>query len=503
MPAGLGRISKKDFDYWAALHLLQRAGFGGTPSQVLALKNMGPEDAVDHLLEYDDVPETGTTARVDGRFDNEIMRAMTADERRQRNQARKNGNEALIERFRNERQKRQRADRRQLAELQAWWMGRMIETPRPFQEKMTLFLHGHFATGYRAVEDSYHMYMQNELFRNNATGNFRDDLVKRIIRDPAMIKYLNNNQNSRKAPNENLARELMELFTLGEGRGYTEQDIKQGARALTGYTYRDDDFQFNARNHDDEMKVIFGKRDKWDGDDFVDLIFAHSSASEFICEKLYRFYVNDSNETLEGPARSAVQQMAKTFKSDDFELKPVMRKLFLSKHFYDEANRSAIIKSPVQLVVQAIRSLRAPARNMPRLVKSCTLMGQDLFKPPSVKGWDGGRKWINTSTLFTRQNTLIYLLTGRMPGGNSKPWDNNSSGFDARHLVEHLRELPGIDREQDSVVYLSRFTIGIVPDEKRLSQWVDYIRESGGIDDNSTMINLLALITAAPEYQLC
>ena len=128
-------------------------------------------------------------------------------------------------------------------------------------------------------------------------------------------------------------------------------------------------------------------------------------------------------------------------------------------------------------------------------------MGQDLFKPPSVKGWDGGRKWINTSTLFTRQNTLIYLLTGRMPG--SKPWDNNSSGFDARHLVEHLRELPGRDREHDSVVYLSRFTIGKIPEEKRLTEWVDYVRERGGIDDNPTVINLLALMTAAPEYQLC
>ena len=200
MPTGLSRISTKDFDYWAALHLLQRAGFGGTPSQVLTLKNMGPEDAVDYLLEYDQIEETGTTAKVDGRFDNNIMRLLTAAERRQRSQARRGGNEAVIERFRNERQSRQRADRRQLAELQAWWMGRMIETSRPFQEKMTFFLHGHFATGYRPVEDSYHMFKQNELFRSNATGNFRDDLVRNIIRDPAMIKYLNNNQNSRRAP---------------------------------------------------------------------------------------------------------------------------------------------------------------------------------------------------------------------------------------------------------------------------------------------------------------
>lgn len=501
MASGLSRLNSKDFDYWAAQHLLQRAGFGGTPAQVLALKNRGLEDAVDSLIEFEDVDETGITSDVDGRFDQNIMKPLSRDERLRRTQARRSGNEDVLEQFRNERQMRQRSDRRQLAELQAWWMGRMIESNRPFQEKMTLFLHGHFATGYRPVEDSYHMFMQNELFRRNAAGNFKNDLARNIIRDPAMIKYLNNNQNSQKAPNENLARELMELFTLGEGRGYTEADIKQGARALTGYTFRDDSFQFNRDAHDDDIKVIFGKRGRWNGDDFIDLIFMRPSASQFVCEKLYRYFVNDTPDIVDGEGKSTIRQMARVLESNNWELKPLLKRLFMSKAFYAPANRASIIKSPVQLIVQAVRSLRTPSRNMARLVQASSLMGQGLFTPPSVKGWDGGRKWINTSTLFTRQNTLVFLLTGREPG--SQPWSTGDGGFDARHLVDHLRDVPGRDRDQDAVTYLSRFTIGSVPEQERMNQWVEYVRERGGADDNTTIVRLLALMTAAPEYQLC
>src|SRR5262249_24707512 len=156
---------------------------------------------------------------------------------------RQRGDEAALERYRNEVQRRQQADRQQMRRLQLWWLQRMIETPRPLEEKLTLFWYGHFATSYRSVEDSYNLFLQNQFFRANAAGSFAD-LVFGIIRDPAMLAYLNNNQNNRAKPNENLARELMELFTLGEGHGYTESDIKNGARALTGFTFDDNDFVF-------------------------------------------------------------------------------------------------------------------------------------------------------------------------------------------------------------------------------------------------------------------
>ena len=207
----LRELKPQDFDYWKANHLVNRAGFGGTPSQVRALHKLGLEGAVDFIVDYDNLQYSAVPSN---QFSSDIMRPPTEEERRMIAEARRTNNEAIRERLQQERQRRQAADREQMRDIQKWWMRRIIETSRPLEEKMTLFWHGHFATGYRAIEDSYHMFLQNQFFRANATGNFAD-LVFGIIRDPAMLEYLNNNQNSRQSTNENLARELMELFTLG------------------------------------------------------------------------------------------------------------------------------------------------------------------------------------------------------------------------------------------------------------------------------------------------
>ena len=287
----LRKLDPKTFDEHKAQHLLNRAGFGGTPSQITALADMGVEAAVQYIVSFQDIPDAAQ--RIYGDFDKDIMRPATRTERQTFQQARKSGNEKMLEMLRTERQRRQRADRKQIAEMEEWWLKRLVESPRPLEEKLTLFWHGHFATGYRTIENSYHMFMQNVFFRTHALGNFKEDLVRGIIHDPAMIRYLNNNQNRKQAPNENLARELMDLFTLGEGEGYTEDDIKQGARTLTGHIIEDDSFAYRAGQHDTGMKTIFGKRGNFDGDDFVDLIFTRPSVSSYIIWKLYRFFVND------------------------------------------------------------------------------------------------------------------------------------------------------------------------------------------------------------------
>ena len=343
------------------------------------------------------------------------------------------------------------------------------------------------------------MMLQNHMLRENAGGNFKTDLVQRIIRDPAMIKYLNNNQNTRRAPNENLARELMELFTLGEGNGYTEDDIKEGARALTGFTFRDDDFAFNRRNYDENTKRIFGRTGQFDGDDFVELIFQRQSIAWFVPWKLHRFFVDDQQEMTQA-TRRVVEQMSRTFRRSNWEVRPMLRELLRSAWFYDSVNRQTMIKSPVQLIVQAIRTLDLPARNLTRLNQTCSVMGQELFMPPSVKGWEGGRKWINTSTLLLRENTLVYLMTGRDP--TSKAWESNKGGWDARPLVAHLRDLPDRDECHDVVAYLARLTLGAVPTDARTIRWIEIAREHGP-ENNDTLIRLLSLMTASPEYQLC
>lgn len=500
--SSLQPLRPADFDFRKARHLLSRAGFAGTPAQVRALQTMGLNDAVDHLLEFGDVEYQPVQA---DRFDRNIMRPLNDVERRQLRRAREQGDEAFIEQYRQERQRRQRADRRQMREIQQWWLARMIETPRPFEERMTLFLHGHFATGYRAIEDSYHMYLQNQLFRHHAVGNFKE-LAHGVIRDPAMLEYLNNNQNRRQSPNENLARELMELFTLGEGNDYTENDIKEAARALTGYTFEDDGFigldsDAYRRMHDDGVKRILGRAGRFDGDDLIDVIFSQRAVSEFICLKLYRYFVHDLPNGPDEERTAFIVRLAKHFRDDRYELKPMLRTLFRSEHFYDPSNIGAQIKSPTQLTVQTIRSLRTPTRDLQLLLSGMEMMGQTLFQPPSVEGWEGGRSWINTSTLFVRQNMLVYLLTGHKP--DSPVGAADGAIYDATHLVEHLAGEGAASDPTEAATYLLRFCLATEPLPKRVDAIRTFIESCGGRLTNDVVVGALSLITAMPEYQLC
>jgi uncharacterized protein (DUF1800 family) len=490
------------FDYWKAHHLVSRAGFGGSPDEVRALASRGLEGAVERLLDDETIENEPVEADT---FDATIMPPLSATDRQQLRQARRRDDEAAVRRLIEKRQESQKNDRQQMREIQRWWMRRLIDSPRALDEKMTLFLHGHFATSYRGVQDSYHMFVQNQLFRAHATGNFKQ-LTHAIIRDPAMLRYLNNNQNNRRKPNENLARELMELFTLGEGHGYTEQDIREGARALTGYTYNDDTFvgpgtQRYRNMHDAGTKRILGRSGEWDGDDFVDIIFAQKAASEFICLKLYRFFVNDLPHGPDRDTQRFIVRLARRFRDADFELKPVLRTLFTSEHFYDEANIAAQIKSPVQLVVQSIRSFGTPSRRIDVLLESLRLMGQTPFAPPSVEGWDGGRSWINTSTLFVRQNTLVYLLTGRIPGAGPRRQDRTA--YDPMPLVAGI-EAAGGERSPRTVArYLLRFSLGVEPGTERIDALDDFVRSCGGQLNDKVVLGMLSLIAAMPEYQLC
>ena len=495
--ASIKPLDPSDFDERKAQHLLQRAGFGGSAKQAEALANLGVEKSVDYIVNYKNLNDPSPTKLDD--YDKNIIRPPTSSERDALRKARQNGDEETVDMFRTERQRRQRTDRRQITEMERWWLQRMVSTPRPLEEKLTLFWHGHFATGYRTIENSYHMYLQNMFFRENAMGNFKEDLVRGIIHDPAMIKYLNNHQNRKQAPNENLARELMELFTLGEGQGYDEDDIKEGARCLTGYTVEDDEFAFRIGNHDTGKKRIFGRSGNFDGDDFVDLIFTRPSASKFIVEKLYKFFINDlpHGETL--ASKNFSLSLSNLLKRQDWEIKPIIEAMFLSEHFYDDSNMNAIIKSPVQLIVQAARSLNPPQRSkmVRTLAISSDVMGQRLFAPPSVKGWDGGRTWINTSTMFMRQNTLLYLLTGQRP--DSEAWEADGAQFDAMALVQGETRDP-----KDTITFLLTTLLNQEnPDRTRVSSLQDYMKTQNNKINNETVTGLLTLITAMPEYQLC
>lgn len=500
----LAPIRPQDFKFEQARHLLWRAGFGGPPAQAALLAGWGPERAVDYLLDIGKVPADAVKA---DRFDREIVRPPTPEEQAAYMRARRSQDENALAQLRAQQQERERRDRMQIRDVQKWWLTRMIETPRPLEEKMTLFWHGHFATSFRTIENSYHMFAQNRMFRENALGNF-GNLLFAIIRDPAMLAYLDNNDSRKDRPNENLARELMELFSLGVGN-YGEKDIKEGARALTGYTFRDDDFMFVKGDHDTNPKTILGQTGPMDGDDFVRAILAQRACSRFITAKIYSFFVADlpieGVQSEGGPddeTRQVLRGLSSTFLAGKYDIKPVLRRMFLSRHFYSAGVVNQHIKSPAELVVGAVRSLNTPVRDLSILLDAMDLMGQNLMMPPSVKGWVGGRGWINTSTLFVRENILAFLLTGKKPQGYDVTADTEK--YDPMPLLAELSKgSPGAARQTDTVIdYLLRFTLGRAPDHAKLAL-KSLADRTGGQVTPELVTGWLLLITAMPEYQLC
>ena len=491
-------LPAREFGFWEARHLLFRAGFGGTPEQVRAIAGLGLEGAVDYLLDWDEIPAKPVEADL---FDKDIMRPPTPAEQQAAQRARRENDQVFLDQLQQERQQRQREDRQQLDALRKWWLARVIETGRPLQERLTLFWHGHFATGYREIEDSWMLFQQNQFFRTNAAGNFAT-LVRGIVRDPAMLKYLNNDRNVRRSPNENLARELMELFTLGEGNGYTERDIKEAARALTGYGIDDDAFAFRRVAHDDGTKTILGRSGPFDGESIVGLLLAQRACREFIALKLHRHFVNDLPGEPSKEDQAAILAMADLLRRSDFELKPMLRRLFTSRHFYAPRHEGAVVKAPVDLIATSIRSLQLPVRPLSVLLSASDLMGQSLFQPPSVKGWPGGRTWINTSTLFVRQNLLVYLVTGRSPGGLGAAAD--PTPYDPRPLVAALAGAEGADSDsaQATAERLLRFCLGATPHPSRVAAVRRLVEQTGERLDRDRTLALLCLVTAMPEYQL-
>ncbi len=491
-------IEASDFGFDQARHLLWRAGFGGTPGQIAAITRLGPERAVDYLLETPDAPDATPEADL---FDRHIMRPYTEEEELIAAQARRSRDEDALATLRAMRQQAQIQDRRQMREIQRWWLTRMIETARPLEEKMTLFWHGHFATSYRTIEDSYHMFLQNQRFRGHALGNY-GTLMHEIIRDPAMLAYLDNNDSRKGRPNENLARELMELFSMGVGK-YSEQDIKEGARALTGYTFRDDEFVLDRENHDGGRKRIFGRTGEYDGDGFVKAILAQRATSEFMVRKLYSFFVGDLPDDpreLDPWAGKVLDMMRTELVRHRYEVKPVLRALFLSRHFHSDEVRGQRIKSPAELVVGGVRELRTPVRDLSALLDAMELMGQNLFFPPSVAGWAGGRSWINTSTMFVRQNTLAFLLTGRKPGGRDALADMQA--YEPEPIMAELRAAFDEGGNEHVVRSVLRYTLGRTP-EHSIKALLDVLERRGGARDGEALRDMLLLVAAMPEYQLC
>ena len=408
-----------------AAHLLERAGFGATPAEVDRFAKMTPTQAVRTLVRYQSIRHALPPFEESGAFDAGLdpfspSRPAATDKA-------KSDGEALGVKVKPEGNRRlqQVADRYlywlRVSKLESqrigyWWANRMLNTPRPLEEKMTLFWHGHFATSDEKVRDYRKMLKQNEMLRAKATGNFRDLLIA-VAQDPAMLAYLDAAVNVKGAPNENFAREIMELFSMGVGN-YTEEDIREAARAFTGWNYQGLKFVINPVQHDDGVKTVLGQRGKLDGVQVIDIILSKPVTAEFIATKLYRYFVR------EDVSPELRIKLGKLLRDNKYEIAPFLETLLLSQDFYCDASVGTRIKPPVELVVSTYRKMGLrEIPGMPDFNDLTDSMGQKLLFPPNVAGWASGKSWITPGLLLVRGNFVYdtvfppidFVATDRVP----------------------------------------------------------------------------------------
>jgi uncharacterized protein (DUF1800 family) len=385
--------------YDDARHLLARTGFGPTDLEIRTYAPLTRNEAVAKLLR-----ETITTAVTP-------PPASAVDTSPLRPPRGENVPEA-------ERKAFQQQQIREGLDLRAWWVHEMLATPSPLTERMTLFWHNHFVSAQQKVRFARLMYRQNVTLRYYALGNF-GAFLHAIAKDPAMILYLDSAQNRKGAPNENFAREVMELFTLGEGR-YSEQDVKEAARAFTGWSLDRETgtFVFRPRLRDDGMKVVLTRSGRLDGDAVLDILLARPETAEFVTAKLWREFVSPDPDPVE------VKRIARLFRDSNYDIKVALREMLSGDTFYAQENRGVLVKSPVELVVGTLRQLDlAPGTALPFAIAAAG-MGQNLMSPPNVKGWPGGETWINTTTLLARKQYLDRVIRagdGASPAPVSTP----------------------------------------------------------------------------------
>ncbi len=422
-----------------AAHLLRRVRLGASHSDIQQAVTAGPERAIERLL--NEQQESADFAARDA---------------------------ALL---------RVAHDSGDIVDLRTWWAHRLVESANPLAEKMTLFWHGHFATSNAKVRSVQQMAAQNALFRRHAVGNFRE-LLRDIARDVAMLVWLDGNANRRRQPNENFARELMELFSLGVGH-FTEQDIKEAARAFSGWHVRRGEFWHNRLQHDTGDKAVFGESGNFGGEEVVELCLKQKAAPRFLATKLLQFFVMPS------PPDDAIAELADCIRENDFAMRPVLRTLLSSALFFSDEARHAIIKSPAEFVLGTMHTLEARA-NLRESVSVMAQLGQALFEPPTVEGWKGGRAWINSASMLGRANFAAELTMSKRYGEIADPAE----------LATRL----GWQQPRDAVEYYIELLIARDAPNARAAV-EDYLSQATGrLGDR--LRGVVHLLMTLPEFQL-
>jgi uncharacterized protein DUF1800 len=423
-------MSAADWNYDRAAHLLAHAGFGGTPAEIEKLTAAGLEHAVHSLVHYENIPNPKLQPFEESGLWDPTLNVFPESRPEATDRALKAGVAMGIETKPAGNRPVQpvsdrffywlRATMLETRRLGYWWANRMLQTTHPVQEKMALMWHGHFATHENKVRDYRKMLQQIDLFEKLATGNVRD-LAVEVAQNPAMLYFLDAQYNVKGAANENFAREVMELFTMGVGN-YSENDVREGARAFTGWYFDNLTFKIDPAKHDDGPKTFLGKTGNFDGVAALKIIFGQKVTAEYLAGKIYRFLVRDDL------SQDLREQLGDVLRDGNYEVKPLLTVLFSSKDFYSQASYGAHIKGPVEHMVAMMKHLGVNAiPGVPDFNQSTISMGQHLLNPPSVAGWAGGKAWITPGLLIARGNVARDVLIPDITG--FRDW-NFSAGSD-------------------------------------------------------------------------
>jgi uncharacterized protein (DUF1800 family) len=433
-------IAASEWNPEKAAHLLSRAGFGGTPEDIARLAAMTPAQAVRSLVYFD---------RVDNRhlppFDHSGIhdpglepfpesRPAATDKAKQTGESLgvkvKPAGNRPIQPVANRFFYWLRASQMETNRVTYWWANRMLTSDAPLQEKMALFWHGHFASNEDKVRDYRKLLNQLDLFQTKGMGSFRD-LTVAVAQDPAMLCFLDARKNVKGAPNENFSREIMELFTMGVGN-YSEKDVREAARAFTGWNYVDTKFVVDKDQHDNGAKTFLGKTGNFDGVEVIDIIMQQPVTANFVAGKLYRFFVREDLD----PQLQA--QLGDVLRKNNYKIAPFMETVFLSKDFYSDASMGALIQSPVILAVSTYRKLGQTAvPGVPDFNTATGALGQRLLAPPTVAGWAQDRAWITPALLLERGNFARDVL---FPDINFLPPDRYNGALDIKQVAERIRD---------------------------------------------------------------
>ena len=431
-------IHTSDWNYAFAAHLIERAGFGGTPEEIQALAASTPTEAVRKLVYFQSVDNNLPPFEHSGIHDPGLepfpeSRPAVTKMAKEKGEALgikvKPGGDRPLQPIVDQFFYWLRASVLETQRVGYWWASRMLTTRRPLEEKMALFWHGHFAVNEAKVRDYRKTLGQLELFQKYGTDNFRTLLVS-VAQDPAMLSFLDAGVNVKGSPNENFAREIMELFTMGVAN-YSEKDIREGARAFTGWNYADLTFVVNKDQHDAGAKAFLGQTGNFDGVDVINIILKQPVTARFIAGKIYRYFVRQELDP------QVQEKLGTVLRNNDYKIAPLLETIFLSQDFYSPASVGTQIKGPVQLAISTFKKLGlAEVPGVPDFNIATGSLGQRLFSPPTVAGWSEGRSWITPGLLLERGNFVRDVL---FPDINFVPPDRANPSADVRVVADKIR----------------------------------------------------------------